>query len=170
MEKIASQTSVFNRTAGFTGEHSIRSYLVGELHADWLDEDIDLIQTDRTDILWSDELAANFQKWGQRIVQRIGTLSRNPQRQVTMDVFFETGNVNERIRDAYPSDEESAIRLRAMEMARLLGRTISPGEAKDAEIVDDLTDLSISMAPHITLDDSMRAAAEGKKNILVSTD
>ena len=163
--KIASQTSVFNRPAGFTGEHSIRSYFVGQLHADWLDEDIDLIQTDRTDILWSDELAADFQKWGQRIVQRIGTLSRNPQRQANMDVFFETGNVNERIRDAYPSEEESAIRLRAMEMAKMLGRSISASEAKDEEMVADLTNLSISMAPHITLDDSMRTAAEGEKTI-----
>ncbi|XIW29866.1 hypothetical protein AB2E84_09455 [Escherichia coli] len=43
--KFAAQTAVFNRKAGFTGEHSIRSYLVGELHADWLDEKEDLIQT-----------------------------------------------------------------------------------------------------------------------------
>ena len=56
--KIAAQTSIFNQRAGFTGEHSIRSYLVGELHADWLDDDEDLIQTDRRDILWSDDLAA----------------------------------------------------------------------------------------------------------------
>ena len=53
--KIAAQTSIFNQRAGFHGEHNIRSYLVGELHADWLDEDEDLIQTDRRDILWSDE-------------------------------------------------------------------------------------------------------------------
>ena len=164
--KIASQTSVFNRTAGFTGEHSIRSYLVGELHADWLDEEIDLIQTDRTDILWSDELAAVFQEWGQRIVQRIGTLSRDPLRKATMDVFFETGKVNERISNAYPSEEESEIRWRAMEMAKLLGKTISPGEAKDVEIVNNLTKLSIWMAPHITLDESMRAAADVQESVL----
>lgn len=36
--KIAAQTAVFNRRAGFHGEHNIRSYLVGELHADWLDD------------------------------------------------------------------------------------------------------------------------------------
>jgi len=54
--KIAAQTSVFNRKAGFWGEHSVRSYLVGELHADWLDEEEDLIQTDRRDILWSTNL------------------------------------------------------------------------------------------------------------------
>ena len=31
--KIAAQTAVFNLNAGFTGEHDVRSYLIGELHA-----------------------------------------------------------------------------------------------------------------------------------------
>ena len=53
--KIAAQSTIFNQPAGFTGEHNIRSYLVGELHADWLDERVDLIQTDRRDILWSND-------------------------------------------------------------------------------------------------------------------
>ena len=35
--KIAAQTAVFNMKAGFTGEHDVRSYLIGEVH-DWLDE------------------------------------------------------------------------------------------------------------------------------------
>ena len=50
--KIAAQSLLFNKHAGFTGEYNIRSYLVGQLDADWLDEDDDLIQTDRRDILW----------------------------------------------------------------------------------------------------------------------
>ena len=85
------------RTAAFaTGEHSIRSYLVGELNADWLDEDEDLIQTDRRDILWSDERAAAFQEWGQKVVQRIGTLSRDPMRKTALEKFFEVGRIEER--------------------------------------------------------------------------
>ena len=47
--KIAAQTHIFNLKAGFTGEYDIRSYLVGQLHADWLDETEDLIRTDRQD-------------------------------------------------------------------------------------------------------------------------
>ena len=76
--KIAAQTAIFNRKAGFTGEHSVRSYLVGELHADWLDEHEDLIQTDRRDILWSHELGQSFEKWGQTVVLYIGARSREP--------------------------------------------------------------------------------------------
>ncbi len=158
--KIAAQTSVFNRKAGFTGEHNVRSYLVGELNADWLDEEEDLIQTDRRDILWSDELATAFESWGQDAVRRIGTLSRDPMRKATLDLFLQTGNVAERVRDSFPNEDQEKIREHAMEVARTFGRTISRPEAEDADVVDDLVDLSITLAPHITLDEMMRTAVE----------
>ncbi len=156
--KIAAQTSIFNRRAGFTGEHSIRSYLVGELHADWLDEDDDLIQTDRRDILWSDELAASFQTWGQRIVKRIGTLSRDPMRTTTLDLFLEGGDVDARIESAYPAADQQEIRNSARDIARSFGRTISRGEVEDPGVVNDLVDLTITVAPHVTLNSKMKEA------------
>ena len=156
--KIAAQTSIFNQRAGFTGEHNIRSYLVGELHADWLDDEEDLIQTDRRDILWSDELAASFQTWGQRIVKRIGTLSRDPLRKATLELFLETGDVDARILSTYPTEDQQSIRNRAKEVARSFGRTISRGEVGDASVVNELVDLSITLAPHITLNSMMREA------------
>lgn len=158
--KIAAQTSLFNRKAGFTGEHNIRSYLIGELHADWLDENEDLIQTDRRDILWSDDLATAFQDWGQDIVRRIGTLSRDPMRKAVLDLFLETGNVEQRVQDSFPNDAQQDIRDHAMDIARTFGRTISRPEAEEKEVVDDLVDLSITLAPHITLDEMMRSAVE----------
>ncbi len=156
--KIAAQTSIFNQRAGFTGEHNIRSYLVGELNADWLDEDEDLIQTDRRDILWSDELAVAFQAWGQGIVKRIGTLSRDPMRKATLELFLETGDVEARIHTTYPADNQTEIRNRATEVARSFGRTISRGDAEDASVVNELVDLSITLAPHIALNSMMREA------------
>ena len=156
--KIAAQTSIFNLRAGFTGEHNVRSYLVGELHADWLDEDDDLIQTDRRDILWSDELAAAFQAWGQKVVKRIGTLSRDPMRKATLKLFFETGHVEARIFSAYPTEEQQDIRNSAKQIARSFGRTMSRAEVEDDSVVSDLVDLSITLAPHVTLNASMREA------------
>lgn len=158
--KIAAQTSVFGLRTGFTGEHNIRSYLVGELHANWLDEDDDLIQTDRRDIFWSDELGAAFQEWGQRIVQRIGTLSRDPMREAALRIFFKTGKVEERVRAAYPSTNEKPIRKNAVEVATTLGKMVSRANAEDREVVRELVDLSIALAPHITLDEMMRQAAD----------
>ena len=166
--KIAAQTSIFDQRAGFTGEHNIRSYLVGQLHADWLDEDEDLIQTDRRDILWSDELAAAFQAWGQSIVKRIGTLSRDPLRKATLQLFLDTGNVDARILSAFPADDQLEIRSRAKEVARSFGRTISRREAEDASVVNELVDLSITLAPHITLDSMMKeAVADADKPLSV---
>ena len=159
--KIAAQTSIFNQRAGFTGEHNIRSYLVGELHADWLDEDDDLIQTDRRDILWSDELAAAFQEWGQGAVKRIGNLSRDPMRKATLELFLETGNVEARIQGAYPTEDQQEIRDSAKDIARSFGRTISRGEVEDAGVVNDLVDLTITLAPHVTLNSKMKEAVAG---------
>ena len=169
--KIAAQTSIFNRKAGFTGEHNIRSYLVGELHADWLDEKEDLIQTDRRNILWSDELAVAFQDWGQKIVKRIGTLSRDPLRKATLDIFLETGNVEKRILGMYPADHQRSIRDKAIDMACSLGRTISRAEVENHETIDKFVDLSIMFAPHITLDSMMKEAAadaDSPLSVLVS--
>ena len=158
--KIAAQTSIFDRKAGFTGEHNIRSYLVGELYADWLDEDDDLIQTDRRDILWSDELGSAFQKWGQNIVLRIGKLSRGPTRKAALDLFFETGHVEERIQERYPAESQKDIREQAIKVAKTFGRSISMEEAQNDEVTGNLVDLSINLAPHVTLDEMMRGAAE----------
>jgi hypothetical protein len=158
--KIAAQTSIFNQKAGFTGEHSIRSYLIGELSADWLDEDEDLIQTDRRDILWSDELGSAFQEWGQKVVKLVGNMSRDPTRKAAAEIFFETGKVEERAKKAYPSDSDGHIRQQAIQLANRFGRTINRDEAENPEVVNGLVDLSIQLAPHITLDDKMREAAE----------
>lgn len=158
--KIAAQTHIFNQKAGFTGEHNIRSYLIGQLSADWLDEEEDLIQTDRRDILWSDELGSAFQEWGQKVVKLVGNMSRDPTRKAAAEIFFETGKVEERVKKAYPSDSDSHIRQQAIQLANRFGRTINRDEAKNLEVVNGLVDLSIQLAPHITLDDKMREAAE----------
>ena len=169
--KIAAQTRLFNLKAGFTGEHNIRSYLIGELHADWLDEKEDLIQTDRRDILWSDPLTSEFEKWGQKIVKKIGTMSRDPMRKTTAEIFKTTSNVDARARERYPGDAESAIRDSAVELAAFFGKTMRRQEAEDEEVVKEYVDLSLDLAPHVVLDNKMREAAEQSEttiDILIS--
>ena len=158
--KIAAQTAVFNRRAGFHGEHNIRSYLVGELHADWLDNGEDLIQTDRRDILWSHELGREFERWGQLLVGKIGHLSRGPMRQKTRDRFMEVGKVGERIAKTFPDDQLIEIRKNAKELAQLIGQSMRPGEVEDSNFVDSMVDLALSIAPHVTLDKNLKQAAD----------
>jgi Histidine kinase-, DNA gyrase B-, and HSP90-like ATPase len=164
--KIAAQTSIFNRRAGFTGEHDVRSYLVGELHADWLDEDEDLIQTDRRDILWSHELGQEFENWGQSVIKKIGTRSRDPMKKKTWDRFKEITKLEKRIKTAFPRDDQSLLRTSALDVAKMIGQTMRADEVEDLERANSLVQLSIMLAPVITLDDRLRAAAEASESPL----
>ena len=160
--KIAAQTNVFNRKAGFTGEYDVRSYLVGELHADWLDEEEDLIQTDRRDILWSHELGQAFERWGHEVISQMGKITRDPMRRQTQARFLEVGQVQERIQEAFPSPDQVDIRGKAQELAQLLGRTIRANEVEDEEVVRPIVDLSLTLAPHIILDEKLQEAGNAE--------
>ncbi|TAN49720.1 MAG: ATP-binding protein, partial [Methylococcaceae bacterium] len=158
--KFAAQTTVFNRASGFTGEFGIRSYIIGMLHADWLDEEEDLIQTDRRDILWSHELGAAFQKWGQKIVEHIGKLARNPMRQTTMDIFLKEGNVEERVKQEFPGKDQKDLRDGAIEVAKMLGKSMRGDEVYDQQMCEDMVQLSLMLAPLRTLDEKLREAGD----------
>lgn len=158
--KIATQTNLFNMGAGFTGEHDVRSYLVGEVHADWLDQAEDLIQTDRRDILWSHELGQAFQKWGQTAVRKIGKLSRDPMKKKTWERFQEVAKLDERIQKAFPLVDQEPIRGKAKDIAKMMAQSIRKDELEDADAVNSLVQLSLAFAPHITLDQKLKEAAE----------
>src|SRR3989338_8949894 len=91
--KVASITRDFGLPAGFTGEFTARSYIVGELHADWLDEAEDLIQTHRQDILWSSELGQALSKWGREIIKEVAKAGREPRRVQVREAFIEKSNL-----------------------------------------------------------------------------
>lgn len=158
--KIAAQTTVFNRKAGFTGEHDVRSYLVGEIHADWLDSPEDLIQTDRRDILWSHELGRELETWGQNVIKHIGVRSRDPMKKKTWELFRQIAKLDERVKDAFPGKEQKDLRDNALDVAKLIGQTIRPGELQDPERVENFVQLSLMLAPVITLDAKLREAAD----------
>lgn len=158
--KIAAQTAVFNRKAGFQGENSVRSYLVGELHADWLDESDDLIQTDRRDILWSDEIGQEFQKWGQKVVESVGRIARDPARKRTWEIFLEISHFEERLTQMFPGKEQESIRENAKKLAKSIGQTIRADEVRNSEVINPIVELSLEMAPHVTLDETLRKAAD----------
>lgn len=158
--KFSAQTTVFNRKAGFTGEHNVRSYLVGEIHADWLDEGEDLIQTDRRDILWSHELGVGFQDWGQKIIQFIGQITRDPMRQTMADKFMDVGKIAERVQEAFPSDQQKELRTSAIDVAKVLGRSLRGDELNDPQAVEDMVQLTLLLAPLRTLDEKLREAAD----------
>lgn len=160
--KIAAKSPVFNLKAGFTGEHDVRSYLIGELHADWLDEDDDLIRTDRQDILWSHDLGQELQHWGQSLVKLVGRITREPMRRSAWERFQEISKIQERVVKAYPGNEQEPIRKRTLEMAETIARSARGDELEDEETVESFVQLSLLLGPHITLDEKLKQAAETK--------
>jgi hypothetical protein len=165
--KIAAQTPVFNRGASFPGEYSIRSYLVGELHADWLDEqEEDLIQTDRRDILWSHELGQAFEIWGLGLLRKIGSISRNPVKRKTWDIFRETSDIEKKLDQAFPRPEQKQIREEALEFAQLIGQKMREDEVSNPKLTEEIVQLSLTFGPHVTLDKKLREAADPKDSPL----
>ena len=164
--KIAAQTALFNMKAGFTGEHDIRSYLIGELHADWLDEDDDLIRTDRQDILWSHDLGQGLQTWGQSLVRIVGRITREPMRKSAWEKFQQVSNINERIEKEYPGAQRGEIRKRTLEMAETIAKSARGDALEDEQTVESFVQLSLLLGPHITLDQKLKEAADSKDSPL----
>jgi hypothetical protein len=165
--KIAAQTAIFNHGAGFHGEYDIRSYLVGELHADWLDEHEDLIQTDRRDILWSHELGKAFETWGQDVVLFVGKMSRQPLKKKIWERFQEVAKIDERIAKAFPREDQEALRGRAAQLAKMVGQSVREESLDDEEHIEALVRLALTLAPHLQLDEMLRAAGDADNPISV---
>lgn len=164
--KIAAKTHIFNMKAGFTGEYDIRSYLVGELCADWLDEGEDLIRTDRQDILWSHDLGQAFEQWGQSLIKRIGIMTRGPKRKKAWEFFEDISKINDIVQIAFPRDDQIEIRNNTIEIAKAIAQTTREDELQDKKHVESLVGLSLLLGPHITLDRKLREAAETQEDAL----
>ena len=160
--KIVSTTRDFGVKSGFTGEFKMRSYLIGEIHADWIDEDDseDLIKSDRQDILWDSDRGRAFRDWGSEILKIIAKRSRNPMRQIARRKFMENSNLEEETKKRY--DDERVISA-AIEIGRVIGAIASLDDLDDEDYVNDLKELVLTVAPHKMLVDTLREI--GKEDV-----
>ena len=154
--KIVGTTRDFGQSAGFTGEFTVRSYLVGEVHAEWLDEDEgdDLITTDRQDILWESDYGRAFRAWGAEWIRIIATESRPRRRKRVEQLFLNVSGLEDRAKERFTDDDVVST---AMEMGKQIGRFASEDELGDQEYVDGLVHVVLSVAPHKALIDAFEA-------------
>jgi len=68
--KLAQEPWFFDLSGGATGQHGMQ-YMTGEIRADFLDDTVDLIATDRATVRWEDPLAVPLRNWGQRKVREL---------------------------------------------------------------------------------------------------
>ena len=157
--KIVATTRDFGLMSGFTGENTLRSYLVGEIHAEWLDEDSgeDLIKTDRQDILWESDRGQALRSWGQDLLKELGTLSRKPRRENVRKRFLKLARVDERARERYTDETVIAS---ALELAGMIGGFAAEDELADEDYVEGLCEVILSVAPHRALMEAFREFRE----------
>lgn len=146
--KIVATTRDFEQPAGFTGEFAMRSYLVGEVHADWLDDREDLIRTDRQSILWDSEWGEALREWGAEIIKEIAKASAGPRRESKSARFMKEGKIEERAAERYGNDE--VVRV-AVELGKKIGGFAAEDELADPDYVDGLAEVVLSVAPHHAL-------------------
>ncbi len=148
--KIVAITRDFNQPAGFTGEFTMRSYLVGEVTADWLDSDDgdDLIRTDRQDILWDSDLGRYLRQWGAEIIKEIARNSRTPRRERARDIFMRRSRIEERAQSRF--GDKDVVRV-AVDLAQKIGAFAAEDELEDDDYVESLTSFILSAAPHHAL-------------------
>lgn len=153
--KIVGVTRDFNQPAGFTGEFGIRSYLVGQVEAEWLDLDDgdDLVRTDRQDILWDSDLGQNLRAWGAELIKEIARKSREPRRVRVRDEFLRRSGIESRAKERFGDKEVSDV---AIDLAKKFGAFAAEDELQDQAYVEDLSEIILSMAPHRALMEAFR--------------
>jgi len=68
--KLAQTPWFFDLSGGVWGQHGMQ-YFTGEVKADFLDESVDLIATDRGTVRWEDPIAAPLKDWGQKKIREL---------------------------------------------------------------------------------------------------
>ena len=154
--KIVAITRTFGQPAGFTGEFTVRSYLVGEVHAEWLDDDQgdDLVTTDRQDILWESDYGRAFRRWGAEQIKKIAAASRKPRRTRVEQIFLKVSGLEAKAQARFA---DSSIVSTAVELGKQIGRFAAEDELGDKEYVDGLARVVLSVAPHKALMDAFHA-------------
>ncbi len=164
--KIVATTRDFEQPAGFTGEFTMRSYLVGEIHAEWLDDDDeeDLVRTDRQGILWDSDYGEALRQWGAALVKEIAKKSAGPRRKSKVEIFFKNSNLEKRAQERY--GENKAVIDAVMEFGKKIGGMAQEDELEDQEYVDELVDLVLLVGPHQALIRSFQAISKlGDKGV-----
>ncbi len=155
--KLVSSTRDFGLKAGFTGEHTLRSYLTGEIHADWLDDEEDLIHTGRQDILWDSERGEPFKAWGQTLLKELGKKAWTPMKQKAYKVFLEKSDLETKVWDRFG---KTPVADTAMALGKAIGQIAAIESLDDPEYVKRLTEIVLTTAPHKMLVDTLTEIAE----------
>ena len=154
-DKIVDTTRDFGQPAGFTGEFVMRSYLVGEIYADWLDEDDgeDLIRTDRQGIIWDSDYGKALSEFGRHQIRILASSAYERRRRDARHSFLEISQIENLARGMY--NQEDVVKA-AIDMASIIGDMTTEEELALGILVEEITEIILYMAPHKVLMDAFR--------------
>ena len=158
--KIVAQTRDFDIRTGFTGEFKMRSYLTGEITAEWLDEDDDLIRTDRQDIIWHTEIGNALREWGQDLLKELARKSETSAGKRVWDIFLEESQLIQRLNASLPTSDR-AVRDSVVGVARSLVTRADRDSVKNPQFIERVVRLAYSVGPHRDLIDTLHEVASG---------
>ncbi|MGW5225241.1 ATP-binding protein [Nocardia niigatensis] len=156
--KIVAQTRDFGISSGFTGEFKLRSYLVGAIHVDWLDDDDDLVRSDRQDIMWSSPRGEALAQWGRALIREIGRLGEKSIRRRVWEEFVERSRIHETLDAIAPGDR--VFRDSVLDAARILVAHKDRAAMDDPTHIENMLRLALSLGPQRSLLDTLEEIAE----------
>jgi hypothetical protein len=106
--KLVQAPFFFDLSGGAHGQHGMQ-YLTGEVQADFLDEEVDLIATDRASVLWEDPRARPLLEWGQRKVKQLLATWADRRRQGHEKRLRDTTSYFARL-EKFPEREQKELR------------------------------------------------------------
>ncbi|MBE2279671.1 MAG: ATP-binding protein, partial [Ignavibacteriaceae bacterium] len=160
--KLFATTRDFGLKAGFTGEHTIRSYLFGAMYLDWLDDDEeDVAKTDRQDILWdSSEKCIALREFGQQIIKELGAKPFHSIRKRVWEIFEKKSHINEIVEKRYHGNPE--FKTQILQAAKVFANKTSLDEISDDNSIQEILDLALLVGPNKVLVDKLNEIGDDK--------
>ena len=156
--KIVAQTRDFGIAAGFTGEYKLRSYLVGAIHVDWLDDEEDLVRSDRQDIIWNSCRGEALAEWGRALIAEIGRMGERSIRRRVWEEFVDRSSIYRKLEAIAPGDK--VFRESVTAAARILVANKDRAALEDPGHVESIVRLALSLGPQRSLLDTLQQIAE----------
>ena len=147
--KLVAQTRDFDIKSGFTGEFKMRSYLTGAISAEWLDDEEDLVRTDRQDIIWNSDAGNALREWGRELLREIARQASASAGRRTWDVFLEESQLEERLERSSLTDP--IVRESVRRAARSLVTRADRDSISDKTYRERVVNLAFTIGPYRTL-------------------
>ncbi|WP_225727775.1 MULTISPECIES: ATP-binding protein [unclassified Nocardia] len=162
--KLVAQTRDFGIASGFTGEFKLRSYLVGAIHVNWLDDEEDLVRSDRQDIMWNSERGEALSAWGRNLVRELGKRGENSVKRRVWEEFLDKSSIQTLLQALAPNDRN--FRKSVMDAARILVNNKDRAALEDPAHIDSIVRLALSLGPQRSLLETLKEVAEDNDNQL----